>query len=105
MRLPQIGYKVRVVQEYDVYIHYSEGIVAEDPSDVGDIIESDAIDLAFNEEGLTVRLHEDTESSNGYIAYVETFEPTVDLVYSMSDLPMIIKEKLAEKNLEGLKIG
>lgn len=105
MHLPKIGYKVRVTQEYDVYIHYSEGIIVEEPSDIGDIVEEDAIDLAFNEEGLSVRLHEETETSNGYIAFVETFEPKVDLVYSMSDMPKIIEEALKEKKLESLTIG
>lgn len=93
------SWKVRVRQEFDVYIYFQEGIHAEDDDELYDIIAEEATNAAFGEDGLTAVLHEETESSNGYLAYVTTHDPEVDVLYNYKDIPQVMKQALKAKGL------
>lgn len=92
-------WKIRVKQEYDVYLYFQEGLIAEDDEELYEIVTVEAVNAAFGEDGLTAVLHEQTDSSNGYLAFVETYEPEADILYNYKDIPNIIKQALEEKGL------
>lgn len=96
-KYPVEAFKVKVIQEFEVYLYFQEGIVAEDDEDKYDIIVEEAMNAAFGEDGLTAVLHEQTESSNGYLAYVTTFEPNAEVVYNMDHMPEVMAQSLKEK--------
>jgi hypothetical protein len=95
-----VAYKVQVTQVYDVYIFYGEGVVTDSgdervfSDEVREIVFDDAIRLAFEEDGLVVRLHEETETSNGYVALVETFDPDTKFEYAIDKMPTRIEAAL-----------
>lgn len=94
-----IAFKFKVKQEYEVVIYYENGITADNLDDADDAIIDDVLNCAFNEEGLVVKTDEDSENSNAFIAMVTTFEPDVEQVYSMKELPAVIKKELIAKKL------
>lgn len=96
-KYPPEAFKVIVRQEYEVYLYFQEGIFAEDDEEKAAIIEEEALNAAFGEDGLTAVLHEQSESSNGYLAHVSTFEPDANIVYNMEHMPQVIAQALAEK--------
>lgn len=94
-----IGFKFKVVQEYEVVIYYEKGINGDTYEDIDDVIVNDVLDCAFNQEGLVVCTDEESESSNAYIANVTTFEPIIEQIYKVDELPASIKKELIEKKL------
>ncbi len=93
------AFKYRVVQEYDVFIYYEEGLSAETLEEAKEQIQDDILDLAFNEEGLVVRLEDETEHGNPYVALVSSFDPVVKELYNVNELPSAIKEELIKRKL------
>lgn len=93
------AWKIRVKQEFDVYLYFQEGVNVENGEELYDIVSEEAMNAAFGEDGLTAVTHEQTESSNGYLAYVITHEPGVDIQYNYQGIPKIIKQALDEKGL------
>lgn len=96
-KYPAQAWKVRVKQEFDVYLYFQEGILADDDEELHDIISEEAINVAFMEDGLNAVVHEETESSNGYLAFVITDEPTSEVVYNYKAMPEVIRQALKEK--------
>lgn len=92
-----VAYVVTVTQEYKVTVYYQEGLVFDNPDEIYDIVEEDAIDLAFNEDGLHVRRHDDSETQNGFIALVETFDPSVEILYAVQHMPAEIQAELNQR--------
>lgn len=96
-KYPPEAFKVRVTQEFDVYLYFQEGIIADDDNEKYDIIVEEALNAAFGEDGLTAVLHEQTDSSNGYLAHVTTLEPTADVRYNMNTVPAVIAAELSNR--------
>jgi hypothetical protein len=94
-----LGFKFRVKQEYEVIIYYEDGIAAQDRENEDDILVENVLDLAFNNEGLVLASEESDENSNGYIGLVTTFDPELEEVYSIKEVPAQIKQALAERGL------
>lgn len=95
----KVAFKFKVKQEYEVVIYYENGIEAESYDDADEIIANDVLELAFNEEGLVVRTEDESSSSNPYIGLVTTFDPVVEEVYNIRDIPAVIKKELIQKGL------
>ena len=93
-KYPPKSWKIRVTQSFDVYLYFQEGIIAEDDEELHDILCEEAANAAFGEDGLTAVQHEDTESQNGYLAYVETLEPDSRVLYITDEVPSVIKQEL-----------
>lgn len=93
------SWKVKVTQEYDVYLYFHEGINLENDEDVYSMLMDEAVNSAFEEDGLAGKNHEDTETHNGYLSYTITYEPTVNVTYHYDDMPQVIKLALKEKGL------
>lgn len=98
-RYPPQAWKIKVTQTFDVYLYFQEGIHAEDDEELYDIVTEEAFNAAFGEDGLTAVLHEETDSSNGYLAYVETFDPDGDVQYNYQGMPTAIAAALEKKGL------
>lgn len=96
---PPQAWKVKVTQTFEVYLYFAEGINAEDDSELYDIVAEEAINAAFGEDGLTAVIDEETEHLNGYLAYVDTFDPDVDVQYNIQGMPTIIAAALEQKGL------
>lgn len=100
MDLPPRGFKVTVTQSWDVYLYYQDGLVVES-DDVNDIhrevvamVYEDAMDLVYEDEGLAVKDHIETDTSNGFIAWVSEYEPDIDIEYSVDKMPSKIATEL-----------
>lgn len=95
----QVAYKFKVKQEYEVIIYYEEGILSANQDEEAESLVQDVLDLAFNHEGLVVMTEEANDNSNPYIGLVTTFDPELEEVYSIKEIPSQIKQALAEKGL------
>jgi hypothetical protein len=93
------SFKVKVIQEYEVYIYYQQGVIADSKEEIVELVLAEATDLAFNEEGLVAKLHEETNTENGYIAYVRSFDPVSKILYNTTEVPNIIKVELENRGL------
>ena len=105
MDIGPIGFKVKIIQETEVYIYYQEGLVIEAPQgeerlELERIAIEDALDLACGDDGLVIKLHEETETSNGFIAFVQDFDPDVDIEYTIRQMPSIIAAAIEKKQKE-----
>ncbi len=92
MDFKPVGFKVTVHQSWDVYIYYPEGLVIEAPEgeevlEIERIAIENALDIVFEDDGLVIREYDETETSNGFIAYVEEFDPDVDIEYTIRQIP------------------
>jgi hypothetical protein len=99
-KFPPRTIKVRVKQEYEVEIFYQEGILADSEEEVVTQAIEDCINLAFEEEGLVIRMNEETEFQNGYLANITTYEPTVELIYNVPNISTKLDRLLAKKGIE-----
>jgi hypothetical protein len=95
----QVAFKFRVKQEYDVIIYYEHGIVEDDYDEASRQIEEDAINIAFQHEGLVAVTDEESENANGYLALVTTHDPEVEMIYHTHSLPRELEKALKEKDL------
>lgn len=93
------AYKIRVTQEYDVYLYFAEGTIFENTEDKVNYIVSEATDLALNEDGLVAKTHEESDTQNGYIAFIATYEPKPKIVYHTEEMPKMIKAAMAQQGL------
>lgn len=98
-KYPPQAFKIKIIQEYEVYIYYQEGILADSTDEIEAITFEEAISLIDNETGLVAKLHDDSESSNGYIAYVNEFDPDIRIVYNTQEMPTVIQQALQHKGL------
>lgn len=101
MDLPARGFKVTVTQSWDVYVYYQGGLVVDEdnPIDIQNevvaMVCQDAINLIDNEDpGLVVKFHEDTESSNGFVAWVSDYDPDIDIEYTTAKMPAKLATEL-----------
>jgi hypothetical protein len=97
----QIAFKFKVIQEYEVIIYYENGILANNKEEEDEAIVTDVLDLAFQHEGLVLQTEEESENSNAYIGLVTTFDPTVEEIYNVKEIPTQIKLALKERGLLG----
>lgn len=95
----KVGFKFKVTQEYEVTIYYEKGLIEDNVEEAEESICEDVIDLAFNEEGLVIKTDEESEHSNGYIAFVTTFDPTAEMQYYIHKIPKEIETELKNRKL------
>jgi hypothetical protein len=95
-----VSFKYKVTQEYEVTVYYENGLIQESADDKQEAVEDDILALAFNEDGLVVRTNEEAYNSNGFIAKVTTFDPTIEMVYHVDKLPQEIDMELTKQGLK-----
>lgn len=95
----QIAFKYKVIQEFEVIVYYENGLTQETIEDRETAVRDDVLELAYNEEGLVAYTDEEALNNNGFLAVVTTFEPEVEMVYHIKQLPKEIELALKEKNI------
>lgn len=108
----RIGFKVTVTKSYDVYIYYGDGIMLDADSEdspaeqITDMVMYDAEDAALNRPNdvdLVVKRFEDTDTGNGFVAFVDEFATDCDIRYHVEQMPHHLKEALERKFTEEQK--
>jgi hypothetical protein len=88
-------------------MYYQEGFMveadstAEAQASLVSMVYEDALGLVYEDDGLAIRDHGETEMSNGFVAWVSEYEPDIDIEYTTDKMPAKIAtelEKLQKDN-------
>ena len=95
----RIALKYRVTQEYEVVVYYENGLSAGSLEEAEEHVIDDVLNFAFNADGLVLQTDDENENSNAVVALVTTFDPEVEEVYNIREVPNCIKIALMERKL------
>lgn len=91
------SYKIKVTQEYIIELYYQDGIIADSKEEANKIAINDAINLAFEDDGLHAVTHDESETANGFVGLTNSYDPHVEIVYNINDVSLGIKRELHRK--------